>query len=251
MKLRRSSVQNEIDRSRSKQEGCLACFGQSFQFHGRPKRVACEREAREVQKLNPSYEEGYLDLAYAQLGQGQLPQAAETYGELQKVGARGASLAVSGLANLALYEGRYRQAQQILESGVAVDVAAKELDRAADNFAMLAYTELLRGEKQAALADAKKALAGSQSAKIRFLAARTYLEAGEPTKCENWPPHSVLNSRRAASLCQDNPGGGRLEGARPQEGAPVFDGGQEPGRYLACSPRPRARLPRSTSLCGS
>jgi tetratricopeptide (TPR) repeat protein/predicted Ser/Thr protein kinase len=154
----------------------FACYAGDFQ--------TCEREAREVLRQNPSYEEGYLDLAYAQQGQSQLPQAAETYRQLQKLGARGASLAVSGLANLALYEGRYRQAQQIIESGAAADIAAKELDRAADNLAMLAYTELLRGEKQLALAAAKNALANSQSSKIKFLAAQVYLGAGELTKAQ-------------------------------------------------------------------
>ena len=44
---------------------------------------------------------------------------------------------------------------------------------------MLAYAQLLRGDKRSALAAAEKALAGSQSAKIRFLAARVFLEAGE------------------------------------------------------------------------
>ncbi len=151
-----------------------ACYTGDFQ--------TCEREARQVQRLNPLYEEGFLALAYAQLGQGQVPQATETYQELQKLGARGASLAASGLANIALYEGRYRQARQILEKGVAADVAAKQPDRAADNLAMLAYAELVRGEKQPALAAADKALANSQSAKIRFLAARAFLEAGEAAK---------------------------------------------------------------------
>jgi len=47
---------------------------------------------------------------------------------------------------------------------------------------MLAYAELLRGEKRVAIAAAEKALANSQSAKIRFLAARTFLEAGETAK---------------------------------------------------------------------
>jgi len=151
-----------------------SCFAGDFQ--------TCEREGREVQKLNPTDEDGYLLLGSAQLGQGQLAQAAETYQVLQKLSARGASLAASDLANLALYEGKYRQAQQILERGVAADVAAKEPDRAADNLAMLAYTELLRGEKPPAVAAAEKALANSQSAKIRFLAARVYLEAGETAK---------------------------------------------------------------------
>jgi tetratricopeptide (TPR) repeat protein/predicted Ser/Thr protein kinase len=152
----------------------FACYAGDFQ--------TCEREGREVQRLNPSYLEGYLDLAYAQLGQGQLPQATETYQELQKLGTRGASLAASGLANLELYEGRYRQARQILERSAAADVAAKQHDQAADDLAMLANAELLRGEKQPALAAAEKALANSQSAKIRFLAARVFLEAGETPK---------------------------------------------------------------------
>jgi len=152
----------------------FACFAGDFQ--------TCEREGREVQRLNPSDEDGYLDVAHAQLGQGQLAQATETYQQLQKLGARGASLAASGLANLGLYEGRYRQAQQILERGIAADVAAKEPDRAADDLAMLAYAELLLGEKQPALVAAEKALANSHSAKIRFLAARTFLEAGEISK---------------------------------------------------------------------
>jgi Flp pilus assembly protein TadD len=151
-----------------------ACYTADFQ--------SCEREGREAQKLNPLLEECYLVLAYAQLGQGQLPQATEIYQRLRKVSQRGASLAASGLANLALYEGRYRQAVQIIQSGVAADLAAKKPERAADNFAMLAYAELLLGEKQPALAAAEKALANSQSPKIRFLAARTFVEAGETAK---------------------------------------------------------------------
>lgn len=151
-----------------------ACYSGEFQ--------TCDREGREVQKLNPTYDEGFLVLAYAQLGQGQLSQAAEIYRNLQKTGVRGASLAASGLANIALYEGRYRDAIQILEKGASADVAAKEPDRAADNFAMLAYAELLKGDKQASTAAADKALANSQSAKIKFLAARTFLEAGEIAK---------------------------------------------------------------------
>ncbi|HEV3481298.1 MAG TPA: serine/threonine-protein kinase [Candidatus Acidoferrales bacterium] len=152
----------------------FACYAGDFQ--------TCEREAHEVQRLNPSDEDGYLDLAHAQVGLGQLPEAAETYQQLQKLGARGASLAASGLANLDLYQGRYQQAIQILEKGVAADLAAKESDRAADNLAMLAHAEVLRGDKQSAVAAAEKALANSQSAKIRFLAARTFVDAGEIAK---------------------------------------------------------------------
>jgi tetratricopeptide (TPR) repeat protein len=71
---------------------------------------------------------------------------------------------------------------QILESGLAADLAAKQPDQAADKLAMLADAELLRGEKRQAIAYAEKALANSQSAKIRFLAARAFLGAGEMAK---------------------------------------------------------------------
>ena len=153
-----------------------ACYAGDFK--------TCENEGREIQKLNPSDEDGYILLAHAQLGQGQVPQATETYQALQKLSARGASLAVSGLADLATYEGRYRQAIQILEKGAAADVAAKQPDTAADNFAMLSFAELLLGEKQPAVAAAEKALTNSQSAKIRFLAGRTLVEAGDTSKAE-------------------------------------------------------------------
>lgn len=154
-----------------------ACYSGDFQ--------TCDREAREAQKLNPLLEECYLVLAYAQLGQDKLPQATEIYQNLQQVSERGAFLAASGLANLALYAGRYREALQILEKSAAADLIAKKRDRAADHFAMLSYAELQRGEKQAAVAAAEKALANSQSAKISFLAARTFAAAGETAKARN------------------------------------------------------------------
>ncbi len=68
----------------------------------------------------------------------------------------------SGLANLALYQGRFREAIQILEKGAAADLAAKNPDAAADKFVMLAYAKLLRGDKQSALAAAAER-AGQQS----------------------------------------------------------------------------------------
>ncbi len=151
-----------------------ACYAGDFQ--------TCEREGLEARKLNPSFEHGYLVLAHAQVGQGQLPQATDTYQQLQKVGTTGASLADSGLANLAIYEGKYEQAVQILEKSITTDEAVKERDRAADKSAMLAYAQLLRGNKRAAIAAAEKAMTNSESAKIRFLAARVFVETGEIAK---------------------------------------------------------------------
>src|ERR1051326_6908526 len=112
--------------------------------------------------MNPSYEKGYLILAMAQLGQNRLPQAAETYRNLEKVSATGASYAASGLADLAIYEGRFAEAVRLLEQAAAADVAAHQPDRAADKFAPLAHTQLLRHQNGPALSAAESALANSR-----------------------------------------------------------------------------------------
>jgi tetratricopeptide (TPR) repeat protein len=140
---------------------------------------AAEREVHTALELNPSSEKGILTLAYAQLGQNQLVQAAETYRKLEKTSTTGAVLAALGLADMALYEGRFSEAAQILEKGAAADLAAKRLDDAADKFTALGYTQLQRGQKGRAIAAAESALAASRSVKIRFLAALIYVDADQ------------------------------------------------------------------------
>src|SRR5215467_2237656 len=151
-----------------------ACYAGDFQ--------SCEREAHRALELNPTYEEAFLVLAYAQLGQNGLSQASETYGKLQKVSSWGASLASSGMANLALYQGRLREAIQVLQNGAAADFAAKNPVAAADKYVMLAYANALRGDKSSVLVATQKALDNSQSIKTRFLAARALIEIGETAK---------------------------------------------------------------------
>jgi serine/threonine protein kinase/tetratricopeptide (TPR) repeat protein len=148
-----------------------ACYASDFK--------SCEHGANEVLQLNPKYEEAFLVLAYSQLGQGLLPQASDAYQKLEKISAWGSSLAASGLGDLSLYRGDFRNGGQILEKGATQDVATDSRGAAADKLVMLSYASLLRGDKAAAVAAADRALANSQSAKIRFMAARTFVEAGE------------------------------------------------------------------------
>jgi len=143
-----------------------------------------EKAARRLQQMLPSFEYGYLSLAFAQLGQDQLTQAEESYQKLGSLSAQGATMAASGLADLKLYQGRFAEAIKILEQGAAADLAANRNDSAADKFAALAYAQMQKGQMQAALAAAEKSLAASQAVKIRFLAARTFVEAGELAKAQ-------------------------------------------------------------------
>ena len=138
-----------------------------------------ESDARAALQVDPSYEKGYLILAIAQLGQNQLSQAAETYRKLEKLSATGASFAASGLADLAIYEGRFSDAVRILTKGAAADLLAKQPGRAAEKFAPLAYTELLREQKAPALAAAKSALANNKDVKIRLLSGLIFAQLGE------------------------------------------------------------------------
>jgi tetratricopeptide (TPR) repeat protein len=148
-----------------------SCYANDFE--------SCARGGREVLQLNPSYEEAFLVVAHAELGQGQVSQTTAEYQALEKVSARGASLATSGLANLALYEGRFTEGAKILEKGVDDDLAARNTAAAADKVLMLAYANLWRGDKRAAAAEVRRAIALRQSAKVRFLAARVLVEAEE------------------------------------------------------------------------
>ena len=120
---------------------------------------------------------GLLPLAFARVLQGQLPQATEAYETIGTLDELGASYAASGLGDLALYEGRFADAARIFAEGAASDLAWNS-DRAANKFAALAYTRLLRQQKGDAIVAAEMALANSKAVKIRFLAARVFVEAG-------------------------------------------------------------------------
>jgi tetratricopeptide (TPR) repeat protein len=143
---------------------------------------AAARESRAVLELNPSYPKAYSVLALSELAQGHAEQAAEIYRRQEAVSARGASFAATGLADLALYEGRLADAAALLENAVAADLARKDTSAALEKLAMLSDTELLRGRKAAALVAADRAMAASKQEKVQLAAAQVYIEAGQEAK---------------------------------------------------------------------
>lgn len=140
---------------------------------------AAEQEARAMAEPGLF---GLLALAFAQVGQGQLQPATQTYLSLGNVDEQGASYTASGLGDLAMYEGRYTDAVQILTGGATADLKAEDLDRAAMKFAALGQAQLLRGQNAAAMIAADRALSTSTSVKTRFLAGRIFAEAGAAAK---------------------------------------------------------------------
>jgi tetratricopeptide (TPR) repeat protein/tRNA A-37 threonylcarbamoyl transferase component Bud32 len=140
-----------------------------------------EAEARKVKEPNMAVR---IALALALEGNADVDAATAAYQEIGKISPQGASFAASGLGDLASYQGRYPDAVRILGQGAAVDVQAKNPDAAAAKYAAIAYAELMRGQKAAAVAAADKAYAQSTSVKIRFLAGRIFIEAGETSRAK-------------------------------------------------------------------
>lgn len=134
-----------------------------------------EIEARQAVQMSPL---GHVPLGFALLGLERRAEAAQVYAEFAKANALGASHAAAGLGDLATYEGRYDEAVQTLERGVAADRAAGEADRAAAKLVAIAHAELMRDRKPSATAAAERALELSRTAKIRFLAGRAKAQSG-------------------------------------------------------------------------
>jgi tetratricopeptide (TPR) repeat protein len=150
-------------------------FAGDFQTGEREARTALEISLGEVAQLN---------LGEAQMGEGKLADAMDTYHGLERLGPRGASLAASALADLAMYQGRLSEEVRLLQQGAEADLKAKMPENATSKFAALAYAELLRGETKAAIASGKKALATGQTIQVRFLAGRVFAEAGETAQAK-------------------------------------------------------------------
>jgi tetratricopeptide (TPR) repeat protein len=137
---------------------------------------AAETEATATQDLGNTY--GLLPAAFAQLGQERAGDALRTYEQLMN-NPQAASTAASGIADLAVYEGRFADAVRLYESGARTDIDKENPERAAAKLAGLAYAELQRQRPAQARAAAAKAIAASQAIRPRLLAARVLVEAGD------------------------------------------------------------------------
>src|SRR5262249_32136401 len=113
--------------------------------------------------------------------EGKAADAEAQYQKLARLGAQGASQAVIGLADLALYEGRDADAVKILNDGIAADLAAKYSSAAAVKMAALGGADRNRAR---AVQAANRALTTDQSPEVSVAAARALVEAGQDAKAQ-------------------------------------------------------------------
>jgi eukaryotic-like serine/threonine-protein kinase len=135
--------------------------------------------AAEILKSSPQFEIAARTMALAQLAEGHVDEAQQSYANLQGMSARGASMAATGLADVALYEGRLGDTEDVLEKAVKAELAANETDGAANDGATLALAELALKKTAQARAAAAQAGANSKDEGVLYRVAQVYLALGD------------------------------------------------------------------------
>jgi eukaryotic-like serine/threonine-protein kinase len=140
--------------------------------------TTADAEARKALETNKNLQKAYLAIAMAALAGGNLDAARSAYDTARSAGPRGVSLAAIGLADLAMYEGRFDEAVAILEQGIADDEAAKNMAGASAKLIALADAHHARGDTARAAAALQRARQSSKDPSVLVPAARLLLASG-------------------------------------------------------------------------
>jgi tetratricopeptide (TPR) repeat protein len=136
-----------------------------------------ESEARRLVESHPDYYPAYLALAVGALARSDLAGAREAYEQLAETGMPGASISAHGLADIALYQGRFDEAEEILVPGIAEDERAGNTILMAAKEMALAEAYQGAGDEEAARAAVERALELRQRDEVLLPAARVLLWA--------------------------------------------------------------------------
>jgi tetratricopeptide (TPR) repeat protein len=134
--------------------------------------------AQQVVKRDANIPKAYLPFAVAALARGDVASARDAYTRMAKTGSVGASLAAIGLADLALYEGRFADAVATLEKGVEEDAKAGNTAGLAAKYVALGEAHLALDRPRAAVGAVEHALARSRQESVAVPAARILMESG-------------------------------------------------------------------------
>jgi serine/threonine protein kinase/tetratricopeptide (TPR) repeat protein len=134
-------------------------------------------EADQVIQLDPTFYKAYLAKAVAALADGNEAAALDAYARMAKTDAVGASTANLGLADIAIYMGRWNDAGRLLRDGIVVDRQANNQDALGAKLAALAEVQIEQGQPKAAAATAAEALKSGHGEGIAVPAARALARA--------------------------------------------------------------------------
>jgi len=142
---------------------------------------AAAAAAQELIAENPDYGAAYLPVAIASIANGDFETAQATYERMTSAtsGFVPATAGTLGLADLAIYTGRFEDAVEILVPAIEQDVAAENVWVAAAKQIALAEAHVAAGDFDLAMAAAERALEMSSSDSVRMSAARVYFASGD------------------------------------------------------------------------
>jgi serine/threonine-protein kinase len=106
--------------------------------------------AKQVQRETPKLEYAHIPEALSRLAKGDATGARESYQRMSQVSPLGASFATMGLADMAMYFGRHREAVELLRHGIDADVKAKNSTQAAQKNVALAEAYVALGQPRRA-----------------------------------------------------------------------------------------------------
>ncbi len=135
-------------------------------------------QSEAVLEMHPAYETAFVCLGLSHLALGDVATAISSYERLAPVSDFGASLAATGLADIAIYQGRLSDAVGVLENAIAVDLEAGNKAAAANKQFTLARVELMGGRTEAAAAAARRSLELSEQEQVLFEAAKVLVATG-------------------------------------------------------------------------
>ena len=121
-----------------------------------------------------------LALAFSQMGQGRYADASADVRTPQGLNAQGASFASLGIGDLAAVQGRFGDAARILREGAQQELKDGRGERAAARLLAAAVRGTRTRQQARGHWRCKRSAGREQVVKIRFLAARTFIEAGDP-----------------------------------------------------------------------
>jgi eukaryotic-like serine/threonine-protein kinase len=137
------------------------------------------KETKRVIEQQPTLDLAYVPLATAALARGDSAGAAQAYAAMARTGTSGASLAATGLADLALYEGRSGDVEKILRPALADDEKSGNLMGLSAKWVVLAEAYEAQRKTAPAVAAARTALKLAKGQPLHVLAASVLIRAGQ------------------------------------------------------------------------
>jgi tetratricopeptide (TPR) repeat protein len=149
----------QYERALAQSEQLLKIYPGRVLYHGNHAQYAvyagdmetARREATKVIADDPDFFKSYMILAITALDEGDTEAARSYYGRMAETGTRGASLANIGLADIAIFEGRFDYAIELLQDGIGADEEQNNVRGQATKRIALAQAHLSLGSTSAAL----------------------------------------------------------------------------------------------------